>query len=132
MTECAFFGPEASFHHVGLAVHSIRDISPSSEILINETQGISFTFIRLHGMTIELLEPFGDRSPVARSLQNGVKLLHLCYEVPDLDAALVYCRRAGFHRLGPPTLSPAFESRLIVWVFSRQYGLFELVGRPAA
>jgi methylmalonyl-CoA/ethylmalonyl-CoA epimerase len=127
--ECSFFGEEARFHHVGLAVKSIRSVSPSSEIFIEKTQGVSLAFIQLGGITVELLEPLGDDSPIARSLRSGVKLLHLAYEVPDLEEALETCRPAGFHRLGPPVPAPVFDNRKIVWVFSKEFGLFELVER---
>ncbi len=135
MIESAFFGTEASFHHVGLAVKSIRAACPSSEVLIERNQRVLFSFIRLSGITIELLEPFGDDSPIAKSLEDGVKLLHLCYEVPDLESALKQCRAAGFHRVSRPVAAPAFDNRRIVWVYSKQYGLFELLerdGSPAA
>lgn len=129
MTECAFFGYDASFHHVGLAVKSIRAICPSCEVVIEKTQRVSLSFIQVHGITIELLEPLGENSPIARSLREGMKLLHLCYEVPDIEAALESCRPAGFHRLGPPAPAPLFENRRVVWVFSKQFGVFELVER---
>jgi methylmalonyl-CoA/ethylmalonyl-CoA epimerase len=132
MHQCAFFGEDARFHHVGLAVSSIREASPAAEILENRTQGVREAFLRLNGVTIELLEPLGDRSPIAASVEKGLKLLHLCYEVPDLDRALRLSRRAGFHRLGPPVAVPEFEGRRIAWVFSRQFGLFELVEAKAA
>ena len=83
-------------------------------------------FIRLHGLTVELLEPLGADSPVARSLQSGTKLVHLCFEVPDLDEALAISRSSGFHLLGRPLPSPAFDDRRIGWIFSRDYGLIEL------
>ena len=57
--ECSFFGREAAFHHIGMAVHSIRAISPSSEPTANELEGVSMAFLRLNGITIELLEPLG-------------------------------------------------------------------------
>jgi methylmalonyl-CoA/ethylmalonyl-CoA epimerase len=77
-------------------------------------------------VTIELLEPLGADSPVARSLQSGTKLVHLCFEVTDLDEALAMSRAAGFHLLGTPLPSPAFDDRRIGWIFSRDYGLIEL------
>ncbi len=135
MTECGFFGEEACFHHVGLAVESIRAVNPSSKVFVERTQRVLLSFIRLNGITIELLEPFGDNSPIARSLRNGAKLLHLCYEVPDLEAALKQCRPAGFHRVSRPVPAPVFDNRRIVWVYSKQYGLVELLERdcsPAA
>ena len=127
MIEYNFFGESAKFHHIGLAVESIRAICPSCEVFAEKTQKVSLAFIQFNGITIELLEPAGEGSPIARSLRDGVKLLHLCYEVPDLDAALDLCRPSGFHRLGPPVPTPVFNGRRLVWVFSKQFGLFELV-----
>ena len=127
MVECSFFGKEASFHHIGLVVKSIREVSPSSEIFVEKTQGVSFAFISLNGIRIELLEPLGDNSPVARSLRNGGKLLHLCYEVPDVEAAIRECRPVGFHLIRHPVPAVAMGNRKIAWVFSKQYGLFELL-----
>ncbi len=130
-TECDFFGAGARFHHVGLAVDSIRAAHPTCEVIANETQGVSMAFLRLHGMTVELLEPLGDDSPITRSLRQGVKLLHLCFEVPDLETALGTCRPAGFHRISTPLPVPEFDDRRIAWVFSKQFGLIELVERKA-
>jgi methylmalonyl-CoA/ethylmalonyl-CoA epimerase len=130
--ECAFFGAQARFHHIGMAVESIRDVCPDCDIFPNPARGVSMAFVRLHGITLELLEPLGANSPIARSLQSGTKILHLCFEVPDLDTALDACHAAGFHRLGPPAPSPAFDNRRIAWVFSRSYGLVELAERNRA
>lgn len=129
MIECNFFGEGARFHHIGLAVESIQAICPSAEIFVEETQRVSLAFIQFNGITVELLESDGENSPIRRSLREGVKLLHLCYETPDLEKALETCRLAGFHRLGPPVPAPLFDGRRLVWVFSKQFGLFELVER---
>ena len=127
MLEYSFFGPDAAFHHIGLAVHSIRAVSPSSQLMANELEGVSMAFLRLSGITIELLEPLGDSSPVRNSLRAGIKLLHICYEVPELGEAIAHCRPAGFHCLGKLKPSPAFGGRRVAWVFSKQFGLFELL-----
>ena len=134
-TECAIFGEKASFHHVGLAVESIQEVNRSCEIFVEKTQRVSIAFILLNGVRIELLEPLGDNSPISRSLRNGTKLLHLCYEVPDLEAALELCKEAGFHRLWRPRPAPLYDNRKVAWVYSKHYGLFELLERdrvPAA
>ncbi len=127
MVECKFFGEGARFHHVGLAVRSIQTVCPACEVIVEETQRVSLAFIQVHGITIELLEPLGENSPIARSLASGVKLLHLCYEVPDLEAALELSRPAGFYRIGRPAAAPVFNNGRVVWVFSKELGLFELV-----
>ena len=125
--EFEFFGKDAAFHHVGLAVPSIRAANAACDVVVNRTEGVSMAFMRVHGITIELLEPLGDRSPIARSLHSGTKLLHLCFEVPDLETALESCLAAGFHRASTPVRVPEFGNRRIVWVFHKHYGLFELV-----
>jgi len=124
------FGKKVRFHHIGLAVESIQAVYPSCQPFVEKSQGVSIGFIQLHGLTIELLEPFGENSPIAKSLRDGVKLLHLCYEVPDLDVALERCTSAGFHRLSRVQQAPIFENRKFVWVYSKQYGLFELLETP--
>ncbi|MBI3669743.1 MAG: VOC family protein [Acidobacteria bacterium] len=126
-TECAFFGEDARFHHIGLALPSIHVANPGCEPVAAEEQKVSIAFIQLNGITIELLEPLADDSPIAKSLRQGVKLLHLCFEVPNLDQALELGRSAGFHRLSGPSPAPFYENRRVAWVFSKHYGLFELL-----
>jgi len=129
VVECEFFGTDATFHHVGLAVPSIRAANPACDVVVNRTEGVSMAFMRLHGITVELLEPLGDRSPIERSLRSGMKLLHLCFEVTELEAALESGRAAGFHRVSAPVRVPEFHNRRVVWVFSKHYGLVELLER---
>lgn len=129
MIDCSFFGEDARFHHVGLAVDSIRAVNPDCDIIANETQGVSMAFIQLSGVTIELLEPLGEDSPIAASLRKRVKLLHLCFEVPDVDEAVAACLPEGFLCIARPVHVPEFDNRRIAWVFSRSYGLVELLER---
>ena len=124
---CAFFGERARFHHVGMAVRSIRAVDPSFDVFHDEKVGVAMSFITLNGITIELLEPLGEDSPIAGNLRDGVKLLHLCYEVPDLTEALELGRAAGFHRISQPAEQRVYDGRRVVWVFSKHYGLFELL-----
>jgi methylmalonyl-CoA/ethylmalonyl-CoA epimerase len=127
MIEYTFFGNEARFHHVGLGVKSIKAISPESDVQVEHTQGVSLAFVLLNGIRVELLEPYGENSPILASLNNGPKLLHLCYEVPDLDRAITLCRPEGFHLIRKPVPAPVIGHRRVAWVFSKQYGLFELI-----
>ncbi len=46
---------------------------------------------------MELLHPDSPDSPVAKFLaRRGPGIHHICYRVPDLDAALATCRSAGY------------------------------------
>lgn len=130
MIACSFFGDDARFHHVGMVVESIAAACPSCDVIDNHTQGVAMAFVDMHGITVELLEPLGEHSPVARSLREGGKVLHLCYEVGEVEAAIEACRSAGFHRISRAVTVPEYEDRLIAWVFSKQFGLIELIERP--
>ena len=127
MIEFTFFGEHARFHHIGLAVRSIEQANPSGEPVIDPMQKVSVSFARVHGVPFELIEPNGKDSPVARSIENGQRLVHVCYEVPDLPTVLKTCRQHGFHCISTPVPAAAFDNRRIAWVYSSLYGLFELL-----
>lgn len=121
------FGSEATFHHVGLVVPSVEAACPKATRITDPRQKVDLAFVELNGVVVELLAPVGDDSPVAKSLKNNVKLVHLCFEVPDLAAAISYSRQHGFHCLRQPVPAVAFDQRRIAWLFSPVYGLVELL-----
>ena len=125
------FGDGAKLHHVGLGVASIEKLTQDAVTWDDPIQKVRVAFVELNGARIELVEPLGEDSPVNRSIREGVKLLHLCYEVPDLEVAMQRSQAFGFRRIQKPVPAVAFENRRIAWVFSFDYGLVELLeGRP--
>lgn len=125
-----FFGENARFHHIGLAVKSIKQVSPSSEIIVDSVQKVFLAFVSVSGVKIELLEPLGENSPISESLKKNIKLLHICYSVPELETAIKECRKYGFHCIAQPVPATAFNNQKIAWVYSTEYGLFELLESP--
>ena len=125
------FGDGAKLHHVGLGVASIEKLTQDAVTWDDPIQKVRVAFVELNGARIELVEPLGEGSPVNRSIREGVKLLHLCYEVPDLEVAVQRSQAFGFRRIQKPAPAVAFENRRIAWVFSFDYGLVELLeGHP--
>jgi methylmalonyl-CoA/ethylmalonyl-CoA epimerase len=94
-------------------------------------QNVSVAFVDVGGVRIELIEPAAADSPVSLSLDKGQPLVHLCFEVDNLDAAATAARAAGFHQIAKPVPAPALASRRIAWLYSRTYGLMELLERQA-
>jgi hypothetical protein len=124
------FGSDAAFHHVGLAVRSISEsVGQDASIVHDETQQVSVAFVDLNGVCVELIEPAAERSPVSGNLQQRQPLAHLCFEVADLAEAITASRAAGFHKVARPTPARAFDNRQIAWIYSRTYGLVELLER---
>lgn len=128
MLELNIFGDDARFEHVGLAVNSIRDaVRDDLEIFCDEIQNVSVAFVNMNGIRVELIEPRGTNSPITSSLKGGRKLVHLCFRVRDLEAAIVRGRGHGFHCIAKPVPAVAFGNKRIAWLFNKIYGLVELV-----
>ncbi len=128
MFELDVFGEKAVLDHIGLAVRSIRDaVGDKAEIFTVEPQKVSVAFIKMNGLRMELIEPLGEDTPIASNLKKGQQLVHICFRVPDMDKAVKKGRENGFHCIAPVSPAVAIEGKRITWVYSRVYGLFELV-----
>jgi methylmalonyl-CoA/ethylmalonyl-CoA epimerase len=64
--------------------------------------GVTVVFVALPNTKIELLEPLGEDSPIARFLEKTPAggMHHLCYEVDDIGAARDRLLAAGARVLG--------------------------------
>lgn len=85
-------------NHVAIAVRDIEAATAvyrdtlGAEVSAKEEQpdhGVSTVFITLPNTKIELLEPLGDDSPIARFLEKNPSggVHHVCYEVDDIIVA---------------------------------------------
>jgi methylmalonyl-CoA/ethylmalonyl-CoA epimerase len=98
-------------NHVAIAV---RDISRAAEVYrrtlgaeVSEAvpqheHGVTTVFITLPNTKIELLEPLGADSPIARFLERNPDggIHHVCYEVDDIRAAREKLKGEGARVLG--------------------------------
>jgi len=68
-----------------------------SEAVPQPEHGVTTIFVELPNTKIELLEPLGDNSPIAKFLQKNPSggIHHVCYEVDDIYAARDRMRAAG-------------------------------------
>ncbi|MGA7721199.1 MAG: VOC family protein [Ignavibacteriaceae bacterium] len=122
-----FFGGDAILDHIGIAVKSIEEIHTDIISIIDEIQKVKVAFINMNGAEIELVEPLSDDSPVSRLLEKGQSFYHLCFRVKNLDEAILTARKNGFHCIAKPVEAAAFNKKRIAWLFSKIFGLFELV-----
>ena len=135
-------------HHVGVAVADVVAAAepyvagfgmvPLGEVVRDETQRVDLLFLGGPdlpsgagpdaGVTLELVAPYDDASPVAGHLIRGIGAYHSCYEVADLDAALTRLRSARFRVLAEPVPAVAFGGRPIAWLLAPSRHLVELLG----
>jgi methylmalonyl-CoA/ethylmalonyl-CoA epimerase len=132
-------------HHVGIVVASIPDSASGfvrslgaewDEVVFTDPwQKVRVTFLKvaIGSALMELVEPNAEDAPVNRFLrEKGPGLHHLCYEVNNLEEAVVELRSKGGLVAKPPRPAVAFEGRRIAWMFTAEKLLLELleVARP--
>jgi len=98
-------------NHVAIAV---RDIAAASRVYretlgvavsaaVPQTEhGVTTVFITLPNTKIELLEPLGEASPIAKFLERNPEggIHHVCYEVDDIISARDRLKAEGARVLG--------------------------------
>ena len=90
--------------HVGIAVADLdaalafyRDVLGLFPHPAEEADGATIVSLPFGDAEVELLAPRAPDGPIARFLERrGPGIHHICYRVPDLDAALEACRAAGY------------------------------------
>ena len=133
------FGP---LNHVGIATPSIEKAVATYRTLLGASlvrepfdlpeQGVRVCFIDTPNSQIELLEPLGENSPIARFLAknpNGGQH-HVCFEVPDIHAAKAELEGKGAAVLGEPRIGA--HGTLVIFVHPKDMGgvLVELMETP--
>ena len=99
-------------NHVGVATPSITasvamyrstmGAEPAGDPFDLPVQGVRVCFVDAPNMQIELIEPLGADSPVAKFLEKNPLggQHHLCFEVADIDEARSWYERKGVRILG--------------------------------
>ena len=98
-------------NHVAIAVRDIAKAARVYEqtlgaevsgVVPQPEHGVSTVFITLPNTKIELLEPLGENSPIAKFLDKNPDggIHHVCYEVADIRAARDALKAHGARVLG--------------------------------
>jgi methylmalonyl-CoA/ethylmalonyl-CoA epimerase len=98
-------------NHVAIAVHELgkaaaiyRDLlgAEVSPAVPQPDHGVTTVFVTLPNTKIELLEPLGEGSPIAKFLDRNPDggIHHICYEVEDIRAARDALKAGGARVLG--------------------------------
>lgn len=90
--------------HVGIAVSDLdtalafyRDVLGLEPHPPEVVDGAKILALPFGESEIELLAPLEAESPIGRFIaKRGPGIHHICYRVPDLDAAIQACRAAGY------------------------------------
>lgn len=103
-------------NHVGIATPSIEASVGMYRTLLGATaigepfdlpaQGVRVCFVDTPNTQVELIEPLGPASPIARFIEKNPAggQHHLCFEVPDMEAAVADLIAKGATVLGAPRI----------------------------
>lgn len=123
-------------HHIGYAVRNIEDAFKKfqnlgyireTEIISDEIRNVFIQFIIKDGYRVELVAPLKENSPVDKILKKGNTPYHICYETNDICKTIEELSGSGYTSLGVPEKAPAIHNRRVVFLFSKDMGLIELV-----
>ncbi|MEM7730329.1 MAG: methylmalonyl-CoA epimerase [Pseudomonadota bacterium] len=129
-------------NHVGVAVPDIakaidfyRDILGATEITEPKAlppQGVSYAFVNLPSGQVELIEPYGENSPITKYLERNPKggQHHICFEVDDIHEAKALMESRGMRVLNEPRIGA--HGTLVVFLHPGDSGgvLIELMETP--
>ena len=131
-------------NHVGVATPSIEESVALYRDLLGATkigekfampeQGVWVCFVDVPNSQIELIEPYGENSPIHSFLEKNPKggQHHVCFEVPDIIAARddMVAKGATVLRNGEPRIGA--HGVPVIFVHPKDMGgvLVELMATP--
>jgi len=91
------------------AIAFYRDVMGAVEITepkILAAQGVTYAFVNLPTGQVELIEPYGETSPILKFLDRNPKggQHHMCFEVEDIHLAKDVMEKRGMRVLGEPRI----------------------------
>ena len=85
--------------------------------------GVTVVFVELPNTKIELLEPLGANSPIAKFLEKNPDggIHHICYEVDDIIAARDQLKAGGARVLGDGTPKIGAHGKPVLFLHPKDF-----------
>jgi methylmalonyl-CoA/ethylmalonyl-CoA epimerase len=124
--------------HIGLVVKSIEEgihnwekafgYRQMTSVVNNSRQKVNVVFLsKKDSLTIKLIEPFDESSPVYRYAKRGGGIHHICFKCDDMSKELVRLSDLGLRTLTKPEPGEAFENENIAFIFANNGLNIELI-----
>lgn len=130
---------DLKLHHIGIAVADIARAAEElrgngflcGETVFDPLQNVNICFAeKPDEIPLELVEPAGENSPVSELLEkNGgnAEAYHVCYAVPDIEAAIRDLRSQSWLLVKSPVSAVACGNAKVAFLFSKDAGQIELL-----
>ncbi|MBV1702499.1 MAG: methylmalonyl-CoA epimerase [Hyphomicrobiales bacterium] len=119
-------------NHVAIVVRDLdastalyRDVlgAQVSQRMALPAHGVSVVFVELPNSKVELLEPLGADSPIAKFLESNPNggMHHICYEVDDILAARDRLKANGARVLGDGTPKIGAHNKPVLFLHPKDF-----------
>ena len=119
-------------NHIAIATPSLDDAIKTYkdmlEVKISDPvdqidHGVKVVFIELPNTKIELLEPLGENSPIEKFLDKNKKggIHHICFEVEDIDSAIMRLKRDGASILGDGKAKIGAHGKPVIFLHPKDF-----------
>ena len=120
-------------NHVAIAVADLKAASARyrdslgarvSEPAALPEHGVTVVFVELPNAKIELLQPLGENSPIARFLQKNPDggMHHLCFEVDEILAARDRLKASGARVIGDGAPKIGAHGKPVIFLHPKDFG----------
>lgn len=124
--------------HIGIAVRSLDATKIYEDLGLTvdhietvATQGVKTAFLPAGDARLELLEPTGPESPVAKYIEKrGEGIHHLCFRVDDIEAELEKLKKKGYRLVDEAPVPGAHGCRVAFLHPSAGHGVLIELSQP--
>ena len=119
-------------NHIAIATPSLNDAIKTYKDMLGVKisdpvdqidHGVKVVFIELPNTKIELLEPLGENSPIENFLNKNKKggVHHICFEVEDIDSAVMHLNRDGATILGDGKAKIGAHGKPVIFLHPKDF-----------
>jgi methylmalonyl-CoA/ethylmalonyl-CoA epimerase len=127
--------------HIGIVVPDLDEgitqwtklfgYAQSSEPILNSIQKVKVVFLSKHdSLTIKLIAPASDDSPIKNFALKGGGLHHLCFKCDHIENQIPVLQKKGARLMVPPQPGEAFNDHLIAFLLAPGNLNVELIDTP--
>ncbi len=124
--------------HIGIVVKSMESsiihwqdcfgYKQLTNPVINSKQRVKVVFmVKINSMTIKLIEPVGEDSPIYQYAREGGGLHHLCFRCDNMTKEISFLKTNGYRMFTAPEPGEAFGNNDIAFLLSSQRLNIELI-----
>ncbi len=124
--------------HIGIVVKSLDQgikqwiksfgYHQATQRVLNTKQKVNVVFLeKKDSLTIKLIEPENEDSPIYPIAKKGGGLHHICFMVDDLEKNINHLKENGLFVLTPPQPGEAFNNENIAFLLAQNNLNIELI-----